>query len=746
MNPTKRSPLTAVFPKLLFVLTLLGALLPIQAVRSTPKQESGTLFRVGDNANWSLQELDETDWSPIEEYPTEESIAPAKVHWIRIHFQATPTSSESTLYTSLGGKYDIFLNGEKLGSSRKAVTHEAFEVHNTHGTFNNHFPVPAEIIKSPNAVLAIRLRDGDPFYNSTFSIKRARMVHRSPARFKAGDNVQWASPKLDDSEWLPIQNERLEDIALEDLPNNYWIRRGIYLHGGRVPETPRILEANFNGTFDLYWDGVYIGSNGTRGDSREEEIPGRTKTAFHVPDDLFTPGPHTLAFGVSINHPRAKLWSYQKRITPWIIIPNINNRDRWIIRSKRVDGFSFATMTVIGGFFIFSFFIYKRSIEYLAFGLICIGMAIETALVQQFFDQTHYPQEARNSQIVLLIAFVIGLLYPIFFLARANFRQRTQTVILAPIAILYALSYFFVAEEQHNLFIIFLVVSISGLVTGIITLFKSRTPQNWLVLLGTLCLIGSYFKSSSLSNFFVYWIGIGFTACTLFLLISLVFQMRLEQKEKSTALREKNALDVQKSRLELELLKSSIQPHFLMNTLTSIMEWVEEEPNQSIQFIDALAKEFRLLYEVSSQTLIPLSKEIELCQSILRIMHYRKRTAYKLDTHNCNLVGLVPPLIFHTLLENSITHNEYPIGSSIHFELSCHKESKLQTYTFKAPYNPKSRVNETSSGKGTGSKYIQARLEESYPNKWALKETKSEKHWITSITIPRETHRQIQEV
>ena len=48
-------------------------------------------------------------------------------------------------------------------------------------------------------------------------------------------------------------------------------------------------------------------------------------------------------------------------------------------------------------------------------------------------------------------------------------------------------------------------------------------------------------------------------------------------------------------RLKNELLKKQLQPHFLMNTLTSLIDWIEEAPEIGIQFIEALANEFTLL-------------------------------------------------------------------------------------------------------------------------------------------------------
>ena len=62
---------------------------------------------------------------------------------------------------------------------------------------------------------------------------------------------------------------------------------------------------------------------------------------------------------------------------------------------------------------------------------------------------------------------------------------------------------------------------------------------------------------------------------------------------------------VETSRLKNELLKKKIQPHFLMNTLTSLIDWVEESPSKGVDFIEALAEEFDLLNQVEDKKTHP---------------------------------------------------------------------------------------------------------------------------------------------
>ncbi|WP_199852754.1 histidine kinase, partial [Aquimarina sp. Aq78] len=115
------------------------------------------------------------------------------------------------------------------------------------------------------------------------------------------------------------------------------------------------------------------------------------------------------------------------------------------------------------------------------------------------------------------------------------------------------------------------------------------------------------------------------------ILLSMFYILSVRTKEQRLAYEESL---VQSTRLRLELLKKNIQPHFLMNTLTSLIDWVEESPQKGVAFIEALAQEFKLFNQIENQTLIPIGQEIELCRSHLDIMEYRKEIKYHWEEEN----------------------------------------------------------------------------------------------------------------
>ena len=57
--------------------------------------------------------------------------------------------------------------------------------------------------------------------------------------------------------------------------------------------------------------------------------------------------------------------------------------------------------------------------------------------------------------------------------------------------------------------------------------------------------------------------------------------------------RRRQESELRSARLELELLKKHIQPHFLLNSLNSVIAWLEEEPSTAVRLVNALAEELR---------------------------------------------------------------------------------------------------------------------------------------------------------
>ena len=216
-------------------------------------------------------------------------------------------------------------------------------------------------------------------------------------------------------------------------------------------------------------------------------------------------------------------------------------------------------------------------------------------------------------------------------------------------------------------------------------------------------------------------------------LISLVLLTHaIAMQQRKAALQQASYIE---SQLRGELLRKHIQPHFLLNTLTSLMEWVETDVERSSEFIAELADEFRLMSQVSSQPLVDLKTELQLCEKHLAIMGLRLQKDCSLQSSNVDGSELFPPAIFHTLLENAFSHNAYE-DKELYFllEKELLDDDKV-CFRFSAPRAVRQTSSFRKMGTGTGRKYIEARLNQSFGKHWAYREISDEQQWITEIEV-----------
>ncbi|MEG0165280.1 cache domain-containing sensor histidine kinase [Anaerorhabdus sp.] len=114
----------------------------------------------------------------------------------------------------------------------------------------------------------------------------------------------------------------------------------------------------------------------------------------------------------------------------------------------------------------------------------------------------------------------------------------------------------------------------------------------------------------------------------------------------------------ERKELEIKVLMGQINPHFLYNTLDTII-WMSEfkENEQVIELTKSLAKFFRLSLS-KGNNLIPLAQEIDHLKQYLFIQKQRYGDKLTYDIHIDESLNnyLVPRIILQPIVENSIYH------------------------------------------------------------------------------------------
>ncbi|WP_325199647.1 sensor histidine kinase [Oscillibacter sp.] len=114
----------------------------------------------------------------------------------------------------------------------------------------------------------------------------------------------------------------------------------------------------------------------------------------------------------------------------------------------------------------------------------------------------------------------------------------------------------------------------------------------------------------------------------------------------------------EKRRSELEVLQSQINPHFLYNTLDSVI-WMTESGQQAeaIQMVTSLARLFRISLS-KGKSIIPLADELEHARHYMNIQQIRFKNKFTTEIQaKPGTEGLYTlKLIIQPLLENAIYH------------------------------------------------------------------------------------------
>ncbi len=111
-------------------------------------------------------------------------------------------------------------------------------------------------------------------------------------------------------------------------------------------------------------------------------------------------------------------------------------------------------------------------------------------------------------------------------------------------------------------------------------------------------------------------------------------------------------------RAELDLLQAQISPHFLYNTLETIIWQIEKKKlEESIKMISDLSTFFRLSLS-DGETIIPLTDELEHVKSYLSIqkVRYSDILDYKLKISLNTDEILIPKMTLQPIVENAIYH------------------------------------------------------------------------------------------
>src|SRR5690606_11170400 len=123
---------------------------------------------------------------------------------------------------------------------------------------------------------------------------------------------------------------------------------------------------------------------------------------------------------------------------------------------------------------------------------------------------------------------------------------------------------------------------------------------------------------------------------------------------------EKRKADAEKMAREAELynLRQQLQPHFLFNSLNSIIALISNKPDQARKMVFQLSDFLRGTLHKDDQKLLNISEELEQLQLYLDIekVRFGHRLNVDLNINEISTGSKLQPMIIHTLFVNTIKY------------------------------------------------------------------------------------------
>lgn|GEM_PF-3051748 len=172
-----------------------------------------------------------------------------------------------------------------------------------------------------------------------------------------------------------------------------------------------------------------------------------------------------------------------------------------------------------------------------------------------------------------------------------------------------------------------------------------------------------------------FWLLIGLF---ILLLAYYVFHNRLSQAKNAEELKE----------LELQALRTQMNPHFIFNALTSIQLLIAEKDEKSAQqYLTKFARLIRKILDQSNNKSISVKEEIETLSLYLQLEKLRFEDKFEYSLVDDKSVDLaydkIPAMIIQPYIENAINHGIKPMKGNGSLEINVSKKDQMLICTVK---------------------------------------------------------------
>lgn len=191
-------------------------------------------------------------------------------------------------------------------------------------------------------------------------------------------------------------------------------------------------------------------------------------------------------------------------------------------------------------------------------------------------------------------------------------------------------------------------------------------------------------------------------------------------------------LKIENQSIQLDMLRSQINPHFLLNSLNSIYSLVYHESPKSLEALERLTTMLKYsLY--TNQEFVTIEEEMEIIRAYidLHAIRFAQKSQPNINISDSTNHKRIPQFAILPIVENAYKHGRVdPLAAP--FSLSVeYRANRLEI----ACANKIGQQNK-DEGSGVGLDNLRKRLELLYPNDYTLDVTADENNFTIKIIIP----------
>ncbi|MBL4706929.1 MAG: histidine kinase [Flavobacteriales bacterium] len=163
------------------------------------------------------------------------------------------------------------------------------------------------------------------------------------------------------------------------------------------------------------------------------------------------------------------------------------------------------------------------------------------------------------------------------------------------------------------------------------------------------------------------------------IMVAMVYELTYFYARWNQANIEAERLKTQQIVSQLESLKNQISPHFLFNSLNTLVAIIPENQDQAVRFTEKLSDVYRYILQYKDKELVDLKTELEFIKSYLFLLEIRYPENLNVEYRIASeaLKTHIAPLTLQILVENVIKHNVISKSDPLTIEIYTDDENHV---------------------------------------------------------------------